>query len=173
MRCAESFVVMIMGKNVAVVCLNIWLIMWQYFQVRDYIHVVDLADGHIAALQKLFDPSTGEYLLFLMIVTSLFKLSGANYSSSLRVHYHKALLPFFLEDCLPWNIFFNSAIGFLFFQWQSCTFLYRFSSSCFLWHGWTWQCHQYPRQIVLCEKHQHQLLIMVWSYYSAMLFLFN
>ncbi|CAN4115557.1 unnamed protein product [Withania somnifera] len=27
--------------------------------VRDYIHVVDLADGHIAALRKLFDPSTG------------------------------------------------------------------------------------------------------------------
>jgi UDP-glucose 4-epimerase len=27
-------------------------------QVRDYIHVVDLADGHIAALQKLFENST-------------------------------------------------------------------------------------------------------------------
>ncbi|XAR55144.1 UDP-glucose 4-epimerase, partial [Bertholletia excelsa] len=27
--------------------------------VRDYIHVMDLADGHIAALKKLFDPSTG------------------------------------------------------------------------------------------------------------------
>ncbi|CAN4127231.1 unnamed protein product [Withania somnifera] len=27
--------------------------------VRDYIHVVDLADGHIAALQKLSDPSIG------------------------------------------------------------------------------------------------------------------
>lgn len=24
-------------------------------QVRDYIHVVDLADGHIAALKKLFN----------------------------------------------------------------------------------------------------------------------
>jgi nucleoside-diphosphate-sugar epimerase len=24
-------------------------------QIRDYIHVVDLADGHIAALNKLFD----------------------------------------------------------------------------------------------------------------------
>lgn len=31
------------------------------FQVRDYIHVVDLADGHIAALQKLSDPSVGVY----------------------------------------------------------------------------------------------------------------
>ncbi|RWW87141.1 hypothetical protein BHE74_00004054 [Ensete ventricosum] len=30
--------------------------------VRDYIHVVDLADGHIAALRKLFDdPSVGVY----------------------------------------------------------------------------------------------------------------
>lgn len=28
-----------------------------YFQVRDYIHVVDLSDGHIAALRKLFDGS--------------------------------------------------------------------------------------------------------------------
>lgn len=25
-----------------------------YAQIRDYIHVMDLADGHIAALQKLF-----------------------------------------------------------------------------------------------------------------------
>lgn len=35
-----------------------------FFQVRDYIHVMDLADGHIAALQKLSDPSIGMYLLF-------------------------------------------------------------------------------------------------------------
>lgn len=28
-------------------------------QVRDYIHVVDLADGHIAALRKLFDANIG------------------------------------------------------------------------------------------------------------------
>lgn len=26
-----------------------------FFQVRDYIHVIDLADGHIAALRKLDD----------------------------------------------------------------------------------------------------------------------
>lgn len=26
-----------------------------FFQVRDYIHVMDLADGHIAALRKLDD----------------------------------------------------------------------------------------------------------------------
>lgn len=31
-------------------------------QVRDYIHVVDLADGHIAALKKLFNSkSTGTH----------------------------------------------------------------------------------------------------------------
>lgn len=29
------------------------------FQVRDYIHVIDLADGHIAALRKLDDPKIG------------------------------------------------------------------------------------------------------------------
>jgi nucleoside-diphosphate-sugar epimerase len=29
------------------------------FQVRDYIHIVDLADGHIAALRKLDEPSVG------------------------------------------------------------------------------------------------------------------
>lgn len=29
------------------------------FQVRDYIHVVDLADGHIAALCKLDEPGIG------------------------------------------------------------------------------------------------------------------
>lgn len=27
-------------------------------QVRDYIHVLDLAEGHIAALRKLFDSSS-------------------------------------------------------------------------------------------------------------------
>jgi UDP-glucose 4-epimerase len=32
-------------------------------QIRDYIHVVDLADGHIAALKKLFDsPDIGTTL---------------------------------------------------------------------------------------------------------------
>lgn len=30
-----------------------------YFQVRDYIHVVDLADGHIAAVHKLDDAKIG------------------------------------------------------------------------------------------------------------------
>jgi hypothetical protein len=33
-------------------------------QIRDYIHVVDLADGHIAALQKLFEnPGIGSHLI--------------------------------------------------------------------------------------------------------------
>jgi len=31
--------------------------------VRDYIHVVDLADGHAAALKKLSDPGIGTSLL--------------------------------------------------------------------------------------------------------------
>lgn len=35
-------------------------------QVRDYIHVVDLADGHIAALNKLSDPSVGLCLDFFL-----------------------------------------------------------------------------------------------------------
>jgi UDP-glucose 4-epimerase len=30
-----------------------------YSQVRDYIHVVDLADGHIAALHKLEEADIG------------------------------------------------------------------------------------------------------------------
>jgi len=31
-------------------------------RIRDYIHVVDLADGHIAALNKLFDtPDIGNH----------------------------------------------------------------------------------------------------------------
>jgi nucleoside-diphosphate-sugar epimerase len=34
------------------------LIRLLFLQVRDYIHVVDLADGHIAALQKLFENSS-------------------------------------------------------------------------------------------------------------------
>lgn len=37
-----------------VICLNIILSIY-LFQVRDYIHVIDLADGHIAALRKLDD----------------------------------------------------------------------------------------------------------------------
>jgi nucleoside-diphosphate-sugar epimerase len=35
-------------------------------QVRDYIHVVDLADGHIAALRKLDDPKTGTITKFII-----------------------------------------------------------------------------------------------------------
>lgn len=31
-------------------------------QVRDYIHIIDLADGHVAALKKLTDPSIGMQL---------------------------------------------------------------------------------------------------------------
>ena len=45
------------------------------FQVRDYIHVIDLADGHIAALRKLDDLKISKFyllssclfLLFIMI----------------------------------------------------------------------------------------------------------
>jgi UDP-glucose 4-epimerase len=33
-------------------------------QVRDYIHVVDLADGHICALQKLDDTEIGMLFFF-------------------------------------------------------------------------------------------------------------
>lgn len=44
------------------------------FQVRDYIHVVDLADGHIAALCKLDEPGIGmcyESDLFFLFYTYL------------------------------------------------------------------------------------------------------
>lgn len=41
-----------------VTCLS-WVYLLPYCQVRDYIHVVDLADGHISALNKLSDPSVG------------------------------------------------------------------------------------------------------------------
>ncbi|KAH9610058.1 hypothetical protein KSS87_021485 [Heliosperma pusillum] len=53
--------------------------------VRDYIHVVDLADGHIAALKKLFDPKigcevynlgTGKGTTVLEMVTAFEKASG-------------------------------------------------------------------------------------------------
>lgn len=30
------------------------LILFIYEQIRDYIHVMDLADGHVAAVRKLF-----------------------------------------------------------------------------------------------------------------------
>ena len=42
-----------------------------FSQVRDYIHVVDLADGHIAALQKLEDSNIGNnlHLLHLTVYT--------------------------------------------------------------------------------------------------------
>lgn len=41
------------------------------YQVRDYIHVVDLADGHIAALQKLDDAKIGTVLVVFMVDFSL------------------------------------------------------------------------------------------------------
>ncbi|TYI90036.1 hypothetical protein E1A91_D03G095700v1 [Gossypium mustelinum] len=55
------------------------------FQVRDYVHVVDLADGHIAALKKLSDPKigcevynlgTGKGTSVLEMVTAFEKASG-------------------------------------------------------------------------------------------------
>ncbi|CAA2956667.1 UDP-glucose 4-epimerase GEPI48 [Olea europaea subsp. europaea] len=54
-------------------------------KVRDYIHVVDLADGHIAALSKLSDPSvgcevynlgTGKGMSVLEMVAAFEKASG-------------------------------------------------------------------------------------------------
>ena len=43
-----------------------------WFQVRDYIHVVDLAEGHIAALQKLDDAKIGIlYLCFFSVMIAL------------------------------------------------------------------------------------------------------
>lgn len=41
-------------------CICIFLLIVSSFQVRDYIHVVDLADGHIAALRKLDESGIGE-----------------------------------------------------------------------------------------------------------------
>ncbi|KMT11904.1 hypothetical protein BVRB_5g098710 [Beta vulgaris subsp. vulgaris] len=55
--------------------------------VRDYIHVVDLADGHIAALRKLFDANigcevynlgTGKGTTVLEMVAAFEKASGKN-----------------------------------------------------------------------------------------------
>ena len=36
-----------------------WCLLTYPHQVRDYIHVVDLADGHIAALHKLLNSEIG------------------------------------------------------------------------------------------------------------------
>lgn len=41
-----------------------------YYQVRDYIHVVDLADGHTAALTKLSDPKIGAVFLTILMAIS-------------------------------------------------------------------------------------------------------
>lgn len=54
-------------------------------QVRDYIHVVDLSDGHIAALQKLFDGSnigahSAYNLLFIILDLRVGPLSFLFYS---------------------------------------------------------------------------------------------
>ncbi|RZR90849.1 hypothetical protein BHM03_00018826 [Ensete ventricosum] len=43
-----------------VIAVSLLMVITKRLQVRDYIHVVDLADGHIAALQKFFeDPNIG------------------------------------------------------------------------------------------------------------------
>lgn len=49
-----------------------------YFQVRDYIHVVDLSDGHIAALRKLFDVSNIGRLPSLMSAIYYFSLCASD-----------------------------------------------------------------------------------------------
>ena len=43
------------------------LIVLIFFQVRDYIHVVDLADGHIAALRKLGDEKIGMSFVIVLV----------------------------------------------------------------------------------------------------------
>ncbi|WJX71232.1 UDP-glucose 4-epimerase [Trifolium repens] len=55
--------------------------------VRDYIHVVDLADGHIAALRKLDDPKTGceVYNLGTRKGTSVFEMVKAFEQASRKV----------------------------------------------------------------------------------------
>jgi hypothetical protein len=52
--------------------LLIYMLLTKNCQVRDYIHVVDLADGHIAALRKLYEDS--DKIGWLPIVDS--KLHG-------------------------------------------------------------------------------------------------
>ncbi|KAJ4777064.1 UDP-glucose 4-epimerase [Rhynchospora pubera] len=58
----------------------------QFFLIRDYIHVMDLADGHLAALKKLFDSEdigcvaynlgTGRGTSVLEMVSAFEKASG-------------------------------------------------------------------------------------------------
>ncbi|PQM32574.1 UDP-glucose 4-epimerase GEPI48 [Prunus yedoensis var. nudiflora] len=61
--------------------------------VRDYIHVVDLADGHIAALHKLdedkigcevYNLGTGKGTSVLEMVAAFESASGKNINGSVR-----------------------------------------------------------------------------------------
>nr|XP_054504120.1 UDP-glucose 4-epimerase isoform X4 [Agelaius phoeniceus] len=65
--------------------------------VRDYIHVVDLAKGHIAALKKLkencgckiYNLGTGTGYSVLQMVRAMEKASGREVRAELRVHGHR------------------------------------------------------------------------------------
>lgn len=46
------------------------------YQIRDYIHVMDLADGHIAALRKLF--TTEDIGTFLSSMKTLIPINAHN-----------------------------------------------------------------------------------------------
>lgn len=64
--CGSSPLCILMSMSVCVYTFSCSI----FFQVRDYIHVIDLADGHIAALCKLDESGIGksavyQYLLIL------------------------------------------------------------------------------------------------------------
>ncbi|XP_041316808.1 UDP-glucose 4-epimerase isoform X2 [Pyrgilauda ruficollis] len=69
--------------------------------VRDYIHVVDLAKGHIAALKKLkencgckiYNLGTGTGYSVLQMVRAMEKASGREVRAELQAHRHRAALP--------------------------------------------------------------------------------
>jgi hypothetical protein len=51
---------------------SVLLMAFMSFQVRDYIHVVDLADGHIAALRKLSEANIGMNLCHFLYGNPIF-----------------------------------------------------------------------------------------------------
>ena len=63
------------------------MIVFISFQVRDYIHVVDLADGHIAALRKLDEPTVGmchEIDMFFVFFAYLVLVDSPKYQLLLK-----------------------------------------------------------------------------------------
>ena len=108
-------------------------------QVRDYIHVVDLADGHIAALQKLFEnSSTGHTSYLTWDFCTIYQLCSCRYSMSFFIVCFLAI-EFYLVESFKFLYFLVAQYTLIIIIYLNCGL--SFYISCRMWsiQPWNWK----------------------------------